>query len=52
MTLKTPHINRRSVLMGAAATPLAMAAASPASAAAEMMGIGATRFMIPDKIFR
>lgn len=44
MSLKTPLINRRAVLMGAAATPLAMTAASPAFAAAEMMGVGATRF--------
>lgn len=43
MTLKTPHINRRSVLLGGAALPLA-AAASPALAAAEMMGVGTTRF--------
>lgn len=44
MSFKTPHINRRNVLLGAAATPFAMTAASPAFAAAEMMGIGATRF--------
>jgi glyoxylase-like metal-dependent hydrolase (beta-lactamase superfamily II) len=44
MTLKTPHINRRSVLLGAAALPMAAAAASPALAAAEMMGVGTTRF--------
>lgn len=44
MTLTPAHITRRSALMGAAATPLAMAASSPASAAAEMMGVGATRF--------
>lgn len=41
MTLKTPHINRRSVLLGAAMTPLA---ASPLLAAAEMMGVASTRF--------
>ncbi len=44
MIFKTPHINRRNVLLGAAATPFAMTAASPAFAAAEMMGVGATRF--------
>lgn len=44
MTLKTPHINRRHVLLGAAATPLVLATASPALAAAEMMGVGTTRF--------
>lgn len=44
MQKRTPHINRRNVLLGAAATPFVMAGASPAFAAAEMMGIGATRF--------
>ncbi|SHJ15392.1 Glyoxylase, beta-lactamase superfamily II [Shimia gijangensis] len=44
MSLKTPHINRRNLLLGAAATPFVMASASPALAAADMMGIGATRF--------
>ncbi|MDV4145118.1 MBL fold metallo-hydrolase [Shimia sp. FJ5] len=44
MPLKTPHINRRSVLLGGAALPLAAATASPALAAAEMMGVGTTRF--------
>ncbi len=44
MTLKTPCINRRSVLLGAAALPMAAATASPALAAAEMMGVGTTRF--------
>ncbi|MEP2531884.1 MBL fold metallo-hydrolase [Shimia sp.] len=41
--LKTPHINRRHLLMGAAALPLA-GAASPALAAADMLGVGTTRF--------
>ena len=44
MTFKTPHINRRNVLLGAAATPFALATASPALAAADMMDVGATRF--------
>ncbi|MDO6485870.1 MBL fold metallo-hydrolase [Shimia thalassica] len=44
MTLKTPHINRRSVLLGASALPLSAALASPALAAADMMGVGSTRF--------
>jgi len=43
MTRKTPmNITRRAALMGAGALPLA--AASPAFAAAEMMGIATTRF--------
>src|SRR6056297_3258092 len=43
MTRKTPMtITRRAALMGAGALPLA--AASPAFAAAEMMGIATTRF--------
>ncbi|MDQ2093670.1 MBL fold metallo-hydrolase [Rhodalgimonas zhirmunskyi] len=37
-------ITRRSALMGAAALPLAAATSSPAFAAAEMMGVAATRF--------
>ncbi|MGX9351168.1 MBL fold metallo-hydrolase [Shimia sp. W99] len=42
--LKTPALSRRHVLLGAAALPLAAATTRPALAAAEMMGIGATRF--------
>ena len=44
MTLETPRLNRRSVLLGGAALPLAAATASPALAAAEMMGVASTRF--------
>ncbi|PSL22158.1 MBL fold metallo-hydrolase [Shimia abyssi] len=42
--LKAPALNRRHMLMGAAALPLAAATAKTASAAAEMKGVGMTRF--------
>ncbi|SEO19466.1 Glyoxylase, beta-lactamase superfamily II [Salinihabitans flavidus] len=42
--MKTPFVSRRHMLMGAAALPLAAAASRPAFAAAEMMGVGSTRF--------
>ena len=41
--LKAPNVTRRHMLMGAAALPLATAA-RPALAAADMMGVGTTRF--------
>ncbi|MDU8928875.1 MBL fold metallo-hydrolase [Alisedimentitalea sp. MJ-SS2] len=46
MTKENPafSITRRATLMGAAALPLATVAASPAFAAAEMLGIATTRF--------
>jgi len=42
MPLYSPHLNRRSVMLGMASAPLL--AASPALAAADMMGVGSTRF--------
>ncbi|MEQ9694325.1 MBL fold metallo-hydrolase [Shimia sp. SDUM112013] len=44
MSISSPRLNRRSILMGAAALPLASLLAAPARAGAEMMGVGATRF--------
>jgi glyoxylase-like metal-dependent hydrolase (beta-lactamase superfamily II) len=41
--LKTPVLSRRHMMMGAAALP-ALAAGSPVIAAADMMGVGGTRF--------
>lgn len=43
MTMKTPYITRRAVMMGAASLPLA-ATAGKAMAAAEMMGMATTKF--------
>ena len=43
MTMKTPYITRRAVMMGAASLPLA-ATAGKAMAAAEMMGVATTKF--------
>ncbi len=39
-----PGLNRRQILLGAAALPMAAATATPLLAGAEMMGVGMTRF--------
>lgn len=42
MPLYSPHLNRRSLMLGIASAP--MLASSPVLAAADMMGVGSTRF--------
>ena len=44
MTLAAPKLNRRQVVLSGMAAPAAILSASPLLAAAEMMGVGTTRF--------